>query len=298
MCCSEHVGPDPHKERGKTFRTSAGMATLGEELVEIRGLLDDHFVHWAAEAGAARMLFPPLLRVHDLDGFDHFRNFPHLPVLASRIAPSRVADYTRIGGLHFVPSTDLSAAEYALPSAACYNVYLHLSDTVLAEPRYVTTIATCFRNEREYVGMRRLWAFSMREIVCVGPREAVIAHLARFKEKILDFTRRLGLTMKIEVGADPFFQPENTVEKADSVRALTQKLFPTKEEFVFGESLAIASVNFHRNFFGERSRIRTADGQFAFTGCVAFGIERWMHALLEVFGDDTHAIVSAIRGCR
>jgi seryl-tRNA synthetase len=67
---------------------------------------------------------------------------------------------------------------------------------------------------------------------------------------------------------------------------------------VYDGSLAIASVNFHRNFFGERCRIRTADEKFAFTGCVAFGIERWIQALLEVFRDDTEAIASAIRDCR
>ena len=73
-----------------------------------------------------------------------------------------------------------------------------------------------------------------------------------------------------------------------------QKLFPQKEEMVYGRSLAIASLNFHRNFFGERCGIRTADGEPAFTGCVAFGIERWLHALLERFAGDAGAATRAV----
>ena len=282
----------------EAFRTEHGLATLGRELVEIRTLLDDHFVRWAIEVGAEPMLFPPLLRIDDLDGFDHFRNFPHLPVLATRIETSRLADYSRLPALASVPGADLAGAEYALPSAACYNAYLYLRGAILPAPRYITTVASCFRNEEEYTGLRRLWGFSMREIVCIGPREAVGAHLASFKKKIQEFTRRLGLAVAVEVGNDPFFQPGGVTCRPEGARALTQKLFPTKEEFVYGGSVAIGSVNFHRNFFGERCRIRMADEQFAFTGCVAFGIERWIHALLEAFRNDTDAIASTLRDCR
>jgi hypothetical protein len=44
----------------------------------------------------------------------------------------------------------------------------------------------------------------------------------------------------------------------------------------FGE-IAIASLNLHRNFFGERLSI-AFDGQPAFTSCVGFGLERWLWA--------------------
>lgn len=279
----------------EAFGVEHGLATLGPKLVQIRALLEEQFLRWAAEAGAESMLFPPLLRVGDLDELDHFRNFPHLPVLTSRIDASRLADYCKLPELACVPGADLAAAEYALPSAACYNVYLHLKGETLAAPRYITTVASCFRNEKQYTGLRRLWGFCMREIVCIGHREAVAAHLASFKERILAFTRRLGLAVTVEAGNDPFFQPEDVGRRAESVRALTQKLFPTKEELVYRDTLAIGSINFHRNFFGERCRIRTADGQFAFTGCVAFGIERWLHALMETFEDDPEAIASALR---
>lgn len=127
----------------------------------------------------------------------------------------------------------------------------------------------------------------MREIVCIGSLDAVQDHLSSFKQQILNFTMEIGLPLEVQVASDPFYQPQGS-------KAMMQKNFPVKEEFVYGGSVAIASVNFHRNFFGERCDIRTADGQPAFSGCVAFGLERWFHALFDHFDSNTEAIKSAI----
>jgi seryl-tRNA synthetase len=271
------------------FRVDAGLATLGPQLVGLRTALERRFVAWAAEAGAPSMLFPALIRAGELERLDYFKNFPHLAVVASRIQPARLDAHYAKGGTvaRGIPGSDLADGQYVLPSAACYNVYLHLQGTVLDGPRYVTTVATCFRNENRYDELQRLWSFSMREIVCLGTGEEVQRHLGEFKQRILGFAAGLGLALDIEVASDPFYQP-------GSARALMQKLFPQKEEMLYGGSLAIASLNFHRNFFGERCAIRTADGEPAFTGCVAFGIERWLHALLDRFGGDACGATAAV----
>src|SRR3954447_22945962 len=99
------------------FRVDHGLATLGPELVEIRTLLEAKFLRWAAEIGAAPMLFPTLMRVKDLDGFDYFRNFPHLVTLASRIDSDRLADYAKLPAVSAIPGAHLAEADYVLPSA-------------------------------------------------------------------------------------------------------------------------------------------------------------------------------------
>ncbi len=276
------------------LHVDGGLATLGAELVEVRTLLEERFLRWASEIGAAHMLFPPLLRISDLGRFDYFQNFPHLATVTSQINPNHLSEYQAPGCTCSVPSTHLVDSEYMLPSAACYSIYLHLKNSRLDAAKYVTTVATCFRNEREYSGLSRMRGFSMREIVCIGEHSAVVEHLASFKKKVLDFSAALQLDLKIETAADPFFQPTGEADKVTGARALMAKLFPTKEEFVYGSGLAIASLNFHRNFFGERCNITTSDHTPAFTGCVAFGIERWLYALLTSFKDDTRSIVDAI----
>ena len=61
----------------------------------------------------------------------------------------------------------------------------------------------------------------------------------------------LGLDVQLEVATDPFFDP-------NSGKAKMQRLFPVKEEFVVN-GLAIGSVNYHRNFFGERCSIQAGE---------------------------------------
>ncbi|MFP5261325.1 MAG: aminoacyl--tRNA ligase-related protein [Blastocatellia bacterium] len=265
-----------------------GLATLGPGAIRIRELLEARFLGWAADCNATKMLFPPLMSVEDLSKLDYFRNFPHLALVVSRIREENLQDdYSAAGDIESISNSHMATGEYVLPSAACYNAYIFLRGTTLEEPTYITTVASCFRNEVEYKGLQRLWGFSMREIICVGPIEAVQSHLGEFKQRILQFANQIELPLNTQVATDPFYQTQ-------SARTLMQQLFPVKEEFVYGESVAIASVNFHRNFFGERCSITMANGQAAFSGCVAFGIERWIHALLEHFGGDVDLITKTL----
>lgn len=271
-------------KRDIRLNVTDGLATLGPDAVEIRQLLERLFLSWAAESKAETMLFPPLVPIKDLDGLDYFRNFPHLALMASGIRPEILEEkYVKAPRVEVIPSSDLSPSNYALPSAACYSIYLHLRNSSLEVPKYVTTVASCFRNETHYEGLKRLWAFTMREIVCIGPAEAVKAHLRNFKDRLLGFANSIELPLEIQVASDPFYQSQSS-------RAIMQQLFPVKEEFVYEGSVAIASVNFHRNFFGERCNISTANEEKAYSGCVAFGIERWLHALLDRFNGDVDSI--------
>jgi seryl-tRNA synthetase len=268
------------------YTVADGLGTFGPELVRLAAALEEHFLRFARAWNAVPMAYPPLMRVRDLDGVDYFRNFPHLVGLTSRLTPEHLVEYgRRTAPLSAVPAAHATASEYVLPSAACYHVYFHLRDQQLLAPHFVTTVAQCFRNEEAWAGLARLWAFRMREIVCLGSAEVVHEFLAAMKELLQRFLAALRLPCEMQVATDPFYD-------SGGPRARLQVLAPVKYEFVHAGSVAIASANFHRNFFGERCQIRTADGAYAFSGCVAFGIERWMHALLQ------HCENSAERACQ
>jgi hypothetical protein len=257
-----------------------GRATFGPESLALRLDLDGNFAAWGAEAGARGMAYPPLLAVEDLLPLDYFANFPHLTSVVSGLRAEAVTPGSFDGAqLGHSTSGYLSDPAHVLPSAACYGAYLDLAGAILSAPALISTVATCFRREQRYTGLRRLFGFTMREIICVGSREDVLTFLATFKIRITDFLRELKLPFEVIPATDPFFDP-------NGARSIMQKLFPVKEEFVYDGGLAIASVNFHRNFFGERCDIRLANDSFAFTGCVAFGLERWLAALDEHFAGD------------
>jgi seryl-tRNA synthetase len=62
-----------------------------------------------------------------------------------------------------------------------------------------------------------------------------------------------------------------------------------------GRSIAVASFNHHRDFFGTRFAISAPDGSPAHSGCVAFGLERWVLAVFAQHGTDDTAWPGAVR---
>jgi seryl-tRNA synthetase len=268
-------------------RVDRGLATLGPAMVALRDALDQRFLAWAAEENARPTVYPPLLEVEALAPLDYFKNFPHLAIAASEIATPET--YHEASEVKELPGEHLEPARYVLPSAACFSVYLDLAGTTLEGPRYVTTAANCFRHESSFEGLRRMLGFYMREIVCVAEREVALDYLSRAKERALRLCEAIGMPIELKPASDPFYDP-------GASRSIAQQLFPVKEELVYGGDLAIGSFNFHRNFFGERCGIRLADGSHAFSGCAAFGLERWLAALAAHFETDGEALLERVAG--
>ncbi|MFF7728554.1 hypothetical protein [Streptomyces sp. NPDC008001] len=263
---------------GAPWVVKDGLATLGHEATALLHTLDAVFASWGVQEGAGTMDFPPLLAAADLSRLDYFRNFPHLVSVVGRLDSGRWAGYAEQAEVTTVRAGDLADTGHVLPSAACYGAYLHVAGDELTAPLRVTTVATCHRAEQEYHGLRRLGAFRMREVICIGGAEDVRGHLAAFRQRIHDFAGRLGLGLTRERASDPFFRRHDA-------RQLFQALEPVKEEFSYGDGTAVASTNYHLNFFGERCGITYA-GRPAFTGCAAFGLERWVHALVDLHAGD------------
>jgi hypothetical protein len=110
---------------------------------------------------------------------------------------------------------------------------------------------------------------------------------AALAERTTTLAESLGLAARWEAATDPFFAPTARGQ------ALLQQLKGLKRELVVrlpdGRDLAIASVNDHETYFGERFGIRLPDGGVASTSCVAFGLERWLLALLCTHDTDAAA---------
>ncbi|MGP3983167.1 hypothetical protein [Streptomyces sp. KR80] len=260
------------------------LAILGPDTTRLLKELDQLFTAWGLASGAEEISPPPLYPVADLEKFDVYTNFPHLAWVAGSLDLS--AGQIKPVDARFGPA-EIKEARYGLPHATCYGAYLYHEGGQVADDTLVTLVNRCFRNEDRYDGLRRLASFQMREIVALGTYEHTQQVLADFTGRIQSFAEALGLNLTKAPASDPFFQN-------DGARALMQKLSPVKYEFQYGD-LAIASVNTHRNFFGERCSIRLGDGAHAFTSCVAFGLERWLAVLTEQHEGDLPAALAAVR---
>ena len=263
-----------HRDRGQTVLTG--------DLLDLDGRLDEIFTGLARCWNASEYRFPGCVEARHLERLGYFQSFPHLATFP--VTLDKEHDYVeRFARVHAgnqksaVNRPKLSPTDHVLTPAACYHVYIELEGEVLDAPRYITTRATCFRDEDEYTPLERQWNFSMREIVCLGTTAEVQDFLIRSTRVINHFAAGIGLPVEWADATDPFFSP------ASKPKYLFQNLEPRKRELVLGDDLAIASTNFHGDCFGEAFGI-TRDGENAFSGCIAFGMERWLSAFLGTYG--------------
>jgi seryl-tRNA synthetase len=261
-----------------------GHVALSGPLLKLFRDLDAVFLRWAADAGAQEYQFPSAIPAHALNRIGYFKSFPqHLSLPAYLEGDDanlgEFAEGTPMGEDGALHLTRLGPVRDVLTPAACYHFYLNFQGQALDDARVVTTRATCFRREKYFAPLRRQWSFSMREIVCIGTAAEVTRFLDERRGVVERFFEAVGLPISWDGATDPFFNPSR------NPKYLAQKLDPVKTEMVFGGSLAIGSVNFHRNYFGEAFGI-SRDGEEAYSGCVAFGLDRWLAAFLEHFGED------------
>ena len=187
-----------------------------------------------------------------------------------------------------------SLLDGVMPQAACYAVYAgHSTVRLGTTPVFVTTRSRCFRDETDLQpSLGRLRVFEMREIVVLGSRPEVEHFRKQMIDRVGGLLSALDLTGHIEIASDPFFLQGPGKESRG--RRLMQQVLPLKYELQLsldegGRSCAVASFNHHLDFFGRRFGIRLASGATAHTGCVAFGLERWVLAFLAQHGTDHRA---------
>jgi hypothetical protein len=261
-----------------------GQSSFSGALLRLYSELDAMFLRWARECEAEERQYPVLLPARELAKLDYFRSFPHLATFACALSPERenvkaFVERSRVDADGAVALTRLAPVDAVLTPAACYHVYVEHQRGSFSGRRHFTFRSTCFRREEYYAPLRRQWSFGMREIVCLGTADEVKAFLATYRERIARFFGDVGLPIVWAAATDPFFDP------AGNPKLFAQKIDPVKTEMVYGGDLAIGSVNFHKNFFGETFDIRR-EGVPVFSGCVAFGLERWIYAFLTHFGSE------------
>jgi seryl-tRNA synthetase len=266
---------------GELWEAAPGLVGLrGDALATLR-VVERRIAALCATETADEWCVPAALSLSTLERSGYFASFPQWLTLASHLTDDE-AVLERVASSASPASAAAECTEpagAALPPAVCYHVYAALAGTTVAGPRIVTAQGCCWRHEGARVEpLARGWAFTMREIVCIGSEE----DCASFRDRGVRLAHRLadelGVDGVLAEAEDPFFAP------TARGRALLQRLRALKHELRLfvgdGETVAAASFNLHERHFGEAFDIRLPDGEPAHTACVAFGLERWLLATL------------------
>lgn len=248
---------------------------------------DNEFLKYARELKAQEFYFPQYLPLEFLKKIDYLESFPHLAIFTSTIKKEQLIKITK----GYKISNKLTFTSNLLTSASCYHYFQFAENKTLPAKVITTTINRCFRNE-DFNSEQRLSSFSMREIIFLGNEDFVEQIRSGLLKKTEVFAKRLGLRFKIEQAQDPFFLP---LAKGKHV---LQRLHPYKYELRAdngdGEPLAISSFNNHSDFFIKKLNIKVKTKKAA-SGCVAFGIERWVWSFLTTYGDKPSNWPKAVR---
>jgi seryl-tRNA synthetase len=268
--------------RGDLWTPAPGLTGLrGAALRRFRAI--EERIRTLCADDATEWLVPPALPLHVLERAGYFASFPqwlsvasHLsddPISLERVAHSEMPS-REVGGALAAPSA-------ALPPAVCYHVYAALADHRLDRAHYITAQGCCWRHEgAQLAALERNWAFTMREVVCIGSEKDCEQFVKRGLALVQRLAETLTVPFTVDAAEDPFYAP------TARGRALLQRVKGLKQEIrlplAAGHTVAAASINLHERFFGEAFDIRAADGSPAFTACVAFGLERWLLAALTL----------------
>ncbi|HZU38420.1 MAG TPA: aminoacyl--tRNA ligase-related protein, partial [Gemmataceae bacterium] len=153
----------------------------------------------------------------------------------------------------------------------------------------------CFRYESSNMqGLRRLWDFTMREIVFLGDRDGVLKRRERGIELMSRFLDEHQLAGEIRTASDPFFIAPDAVAKT-----YFQLSAETKYEVSLllpeNARVAVGSLNYHTDFFGRAFNTSVENGGPMHSVCIAFGLERWVHAFLAQHGTQPQHWPQAVR---
>jgi seryl-tRNA synthetase len=276
--------------RGELWDIAPGIVGLRGDALSLVRRLEREIGLLAQREAPEEWAAPPALAMRTLERAEYFSSFPfwltaayHLP--DDEAALERIA--TDVEPVLAAKATG-TCTDVALPPALCYHVFERFAGRRLTTTQLVTLTGTCWRHEGAGLcALERQWAFTMREIVCVGTASDVEDFRQRGMRLAGALASRLDLDAGFLVATDPFFAP------TARGKAIVQRVKALKHELALPigheRSTAAASFNNHEQFFGEAFGITLASGEPASSGCVAFGLERWLLAFLVAHGVDADA---------
>lgn len=283
---------------GEASRESGGIFALGPLVARLMDYFESRFLELADFFGARPYRFPTLIPARYLEKVNYFSAFPHSLSFVTHLR----TDLDAIDAFSEqacceaealdAPPGSFARFENLLSPAVCYHLYFTLAGKPLAVGSLAATaVGNCFRYEASNLAsLERLWNFTMREIIFVGPKDYVLENREIARQRLRPVFEEIGLAYRVESANDPFFIGE--FRKQAAFQSAFQLKFEIRARLPFKDkpgklaTLAVGSYNYHQDFFGRTLEISLPDGSPAHTGCVAFGLERLAFAFLAQYGLD------------
>lgn len=246
--------------------------------------LESHFMEFADGYKLQEWEIPALISGDVLKKCGYFRTMPNQLTSVGYINKQAIDEVINKDNIE---ESDVLKSNFFLTPAACIHLYPMISGQQIRN-ELITTRARVYRYEdAKFEEGTRLWDFGVREFVAVGTPEFVKSFLVNFQEKSLEYASQCGIECQIISSNDHFYPTKN-----NEMMKKMQKANGLKMELVCkSNQLAIASYNYHGSHFSKPFNFD--DEGSIVTGCVGFGLDRWISMINRCEEDDCEQYIRA-----
>ena len=258
-------------KNGLAVQVGNGLFVLKGPLVRILERIEKEVMKIARSVAAEQAAVPSILSRETMEASQYLKSFGNQAMLLSLIKNAQPDGTELIQGL-------------ASPTV-CYHYFSSLSNGRIQGNHAVTALGKCTRKEEGVLNdLSRITNYTMREVIFLGDE----VYCSKMQQKILAKTITMldtvfDLSYEVVTANDPFFGEGDTLKQQAQLLAESkyevQALLPFKHS-----SVSVASFNNHGGVFYDRFSIQPKKGDPACSGCVGWGYERILFAILSQQG--------------
>jgi len=278
-------------KRGDLIKFKNGYFGMSGKLLKYFRKVDQAILKFAESFEASDIVFPITTEIDTLNKHDFFKQTPQFANFISTINE----DQSNISECSKKMSSNNSNIKEHLHnptsmcrSAICLNSYPCFENKIFADNHSMvwTSVGKVFRNESTNVQtLERLHEFTMRELIFYGTYDFIESALHKTIEWHKELIEKLDLYAIIQSANDPFF-----ADNFSSLRFYQMSQLSKYEvhlpNSISGNNVSCASMNNHATHFSKSYNIKFENGEHMFTGCSAWGLERYIFMILQQHGLD------------
>lgn len=251
---------------------------------------DKEFEHLALQHNAKRKIYPALLPIDAYQKTGYLRRSPQYAIFCC----NTFEDFHKLEHLNRSINEGkidsvLKKPEFALSPSACFHTYLEYENQNLNQNSLFTFCQNVFRNEGRFnfIETGRLMDYHVREIVMIGSDEYVSSIRSQLMDDTIELLKCWNLCGTVVVASDPFVMPKT--QKLKKIQRAEKTKYEVRLNCSPNHKISVASFNLHEQAFTQPFGIKVKGCENTVTGCIGFGIERWVLAFLSQFGTNPDA---------
>jgi seryl-tRNA synthetase len=234
---------------------------------------------------AIEKLYPVLLPMEGYEKTGYIKKSPQYAIFCGTINET-IEDLEKTSFAIYKKQVNkiINEPEYALSPSACFHTYIEYQDKELSENMVVSFRQNVFRNEGKfnYSEIGRLRDYQVREIVLIGNNRFVIEMRDKIMEATADLMNTLGLKGDISLANDSFVVPKMQMHK--KIQRIDKSKYEMHLYVSDKKKISTASFNLHGKAFTSNFNISVKGVEDTVTGCVGFGLHRWIIAFVAQYG--------------